>query len=86
MLYVTFKPNQCPNILFYRYIWFYSRYISQLFKITKFNIINAEFGDLFKVFKSLVFCLMYLPKTIMMEYNLTYSVKYSNYKNFIYSV
>lgn len=85
MLYVVLRPNQCPDLFLYRYIWFYYRYFNQLFKITRFNIQHAEFGEYFNVFKSFIFCLMYLPKTIMMEYNLTYKLKYDNYQNFIYN-
>lgn len=85
MLYVSLKPIQCPDMPFFKYVWFYSRYFKQLYKITKFNVIHAQFGDLTKVFKAFVFCLMYLPKTIMMEYNLTYIVKYNSYQDFIYT-
>lgn len=84
MLYVTLKPQNCPDMPLFRYVWFYSRYIEQLYKITKFNVIHSEFGDMTRVFKSFIFCLIYLPKTIMMEYNLTYFVKYSKYQDFIY--
>ena len=44
MIYVTFNPRDCPDMPFFRYVWYWYRYFSKVYKFTKYNLINLRFG------------------------------------------
>lgn len=85
MLYVVVKPKDCPKMWFYKYLWFYRKYFFQLYMLTVYNLRNIRFGQLINTFKAIVFCILYLPKTIMIEYNTTFKDKFNKYLKYSYS-
>ena len=82
MLYIKISPKDCHNMFLFKYYWYYSKYFRQLYFITKMNLSNIEFGNIRSTFRCFFNAVLFLPTTIMIEYNLTFKDKYDRYQEF----
>ena len=81
MLYVVFKPQDCPKMFLFLYVWFTKEYFYQLFTITHSNAKSVGFGQLFKLFKNTFFLVFNVHTIIMYQYNTSYERAYTKYCN-----
>lgn len=83
MVYVTFNPRDCPDMPFFRYVWYWYRYFSKVYKFTKYNLINLRFGRFMEFFHKLSFTFIHSFKLVSVDYDVYFKNKFDKYDDFV---
>ena len=86
MIYVTFNPRDCPDMPFFRYVWYWYRYFSKVYKFTKYNLINLRFGRFMKFFHKLSFTFIHSFKLVSIDYDVYFKDKFDKYGDFVKNI
>lgn len=81
-IYVKIRPDDCPDMIGFRYIWFIAEYIYRVKTSILFNIKHLEFGRLLLFFKNLANIIVHTPSMIDFDYNRTFKHKFDEYIKF----
>lgn len=83
MIYIVYRPDDCPNMFGFRYIWSYSRWFYRMYFLTKHNFRMMEYGDFFKVIRMFFHNLFFNHQYIKIEYNNFFNPRFKKYYEFI---
>lgn len=83
MLYVIYRPTDCPNMFAYPYVWYWVRYFYKLYMFTKFNYKSIRFGRLLEFIKLIFTNVVHGTKLITIEWDTIWFDKYDRYMSII---
>ena len=79
MLYIQYKPSDCPNMFAYPFLWYWCRYFYKLYKFIIWNYKSVKFGRFMEFFKLTMANIVHGFKLIDFEWNTIWKDKYESY-------
>ena len=83
MLYIQYKPSDCPNMFAYPFLWYWCRYFYKLYKFIIWNYKSVKFGRFIEFFKLTMANIVHGFKLIDFEWNTIWKDKYESYLEII---